>query len=114
MIKDSEVKRKWIEALRSGKYDQGHGTLRRKNTFCCLGVQLDIAGCRWEKVTQETMDDVIYIPYVNLTHVSGQGFWSYDYMEEIGLSSEEMRQLANMNDIGSSFNEIADYIEKNL
>jgi hypothetical protein len=30
----------WVEALRSGKYEQGRATLFNKysNTFCCLGV----------------------------------------------------------------------------
>lgn len=34
---------KWIEALRSGKYEQGQGTLRTKDDkFCCLGVLCDL------------------------------------------------------------------------
>ncbi len=38
--------RKWVEALRSGKYQQGEGALRihtpgEKDRFCCLGVACD-------------------------------------------------------------------------
>ena len=35
-----EVKDKWLENLKSGKYVQGYATLHNKknNTFCCIGV----------------------------------------------------------------------------
>jgi hypothetical protein len=40
---DSQVKKMWVEALRSRKYVQGHGMLRdAKNRFCCLGVLCDL------------------------------------------------------------------------
>lgn len=39
-----DVKAQWIAALRSGDYKQGQGALRRReNTFCCLGVLMDLA-----------------------------------------------------------------------
>ena len=37
----------WIEALRSGKYEQAKGILRDvddNNKFCCLGVACEISG----------------------------------------------------------------------
>lgn len=37
-----EIKKKWLEALRSGNYKQGSHRLRDGNTFCCLGVLCDI------------------------------------------------------------------------
>lgn len=39
---DKEVKQKWIDALRSGKYQQIKGALKSENGFCCLGVLCDI------------------------------------------------------------------------
>ncbi len=37
------LQRKWIHALESGKYTQGHNTLRTQNDeFCCLGVLCDV------------------------------------------------------------------------
>ncbi len=34
-----DIAKKWIKALRSGKYKQGRDKLRTKNNeFCCLGV----------------------------------------------------------------------------
>jgi len=39
-----EVKTLWVEALRSGEYQQGKLLLKpTKNTFCCLGVLCDLA-----------------------------------------------------------------------
>lgn len=38
-----EIKAKWLAALKSGGYKQGHGQLRTNdNKFCCLGVLCDI------------------------------------------------------------------------
>ena len=34
--------RLWMDALRSGKYEQGKGALRRDGKFCCLGVLCDV------------------------------------------------------------------------
>lgn len=39
-----EFKTKWLEALRSGKYEQAHRFLRVGNAFCCLGVACEISG----------------------------------------------------------------------
>jgi hypothetical protein len=41
---NAEVKKKWLAALRSGKYKQGKYTLRTEdNEFCCLGVLCEVA-----------------------------------------------------------------------
>ena len=37
-----QVKEKWIDALRSGKYEQGSEKLRGVNGYCCLGVLCDL------------------------------------------------------------------------
>lgn len=39
------VAKKWVAALRSGKYKQGKGALHQKtgNKFCCLGVLCTLA-----------------------------------------------------------------------
>ncbi len=36
------IAKKWIEALRSGKYKQTKGTLKDETGFCCLGVLCDL------------------------------------------------------------------------
>lgn len=39
-----EIKQRWVEALRSGEFEQGTHRLRnRDNTYCCLGVLCELA-----------------------------------------------------------------------
>lgn len=42
---NGSIKRRWVSALRSGRYKQGRGVLWNPsdNTFCCLGVLCEIA-----------------------------------------------------------------------
>lgn len=37
------LRKEWIKALRSGKYEQCTGQLRDVDTYCCLGVLCEIA-----------------------------------------------------------------------
>ena len=41
---NKEIAKKWVKALRSGKYKQGTNVLHntRNNTYCCLGVLTDL------------------------------------------------------------------------
>lgn len=44
---DKTIMKKWVKALRSGKYKQGRGTLcqvdkKGNESFCCLGVLCDL------------------------------------------------------------------------
>ncbi len=110
-----EVKQKWVEALRSGRYKQGRRKLRVGDEYCCLGVLCDIAG---------TELDATWIPCPVFT---GQDPPSYifgataltqldaEQAHSIGIRQAEQKQLIFMNDTqNSSFSEIADYIETNL
>lgn len=89
-----DLKHKWIEALRSGKYEQGEeGTLKDlKGGYCCIGV---------------------------LGEISGINLYSSDAVESYGLIPHDglKRVLWRMNDGADghrySFCEIADYIEQN-
>jgi hypothetical protein len=50
----ARLKAAWLEALRSGRYGQGHEYLRCADEYCCLGVLCDIyateMGVRWQDV----------------------------------------------------------------
>jgi hypothetical protein len=37
---NEQIKQRWIEALRSGEYEQTQGRLRDETGYCCLGVLL--------------------------------------------------------------------------
>ena len=97
-----ELKQKWLEALRSGKYKQGTGLLRSKeNYFCCLGVLCDIIdNKKWE--------------------ITNSGDYCYEKSTVAPTSSSIIREgaighLMTLNDEAkSSFAEIADWIEGNL
>lgn len=39
---DSTIKTQWVTALRSGDYIQGRKVLRQDDTYCCLGVLCDL------------------------------------------------------------------------
>ena len=45
---NKQVKKLWMDALKSGKYEQGKGRLRRnmlgaQDRYCCLGVLCDLS-----------------------------------------------------------------------
>lgn len=105
---DAQLKKKWIEALRSGEYQQGVGALQRENSFCCLGVLCDISHAgKWERLSDGSIgyvfgadDDSDVVPS--------------QLRVNIGLTVEEQRHLYVRNDRGSSFAELADYIETHI
>lgn len=102
-----ELKAKWVEALRSGKYKQGILCLRSfDDKFCCLGVLCDI-----EKVPCFRSGDRYLYDYI--VYKMG-GCLPTVKLDEIGLSHAEMDVLVDMNDHGRTFAEIATYIEENL
>ena len=116
---DQNLKRKWIEALRSGKYRQGYDRLHRGQTFCCLGVLCEVAGFDWEPTeTPEIFRCRAGVDYIE----------EPDILEEFGLDEKDHELLYCMNDgtfpdmvqppTGNervhSFLEIADWIEEHL
>ncbi len=100
-----ETKEKWVDALRSGRYKQGVDCLRtHDDRYCCLGVLCDVTGTRWRPHT-------LHDRYV----CEGESLvMPRPLIVKTGLSRRECGDLAHMNDTGSSFSEIAEYIEKYL
>lgn len=97
----TEVKKKWLKALRSGKYEQGRGQLRFNNEFCCLGVLACVVD-RDEK-----------------TWYAEDGGFGYEASQQQRLTGRLSRatvnQLIRMNDTDSkSFKAIANWIDKNV
>jgi len=105
----NENAKKWVKALRSGKYKQTTCTLQDEEGFCCLGV-----GC---VVFEE--ETGIPLP-TNKNGFYNDGNLSSDFTvvkDWLGLSSDEGRfgtdsSLVKLNDnCGFSFEQIADVIE---
>ena len=129
---DPEIKEDWIEALLSGDHEQTRGRLEDVNTGeqCCLGVLCDILDLP-RTVVIPTMAPgggtlsgyVIYGEYdgcvFSLTDDDyGTNFSSGTVPEkvakDIGLRQIDQNELAYLNDKGTTFEEIADWIEVNL
>lgn len=101
------AKKKWVDALRSGRYKQGKQTLKSSNGYCCLGVLCVTQGLKFKT---DANDDVCLHnypdTYVNLPRVIRQS---------LGLSSRHQLRLIEMNDDeGKTFKEIASWIERFL
>ena len=115
----NELVKKWIEALRSGEYTQSIGRLSDgRGGFCCLGVLCDIVNPDgWTEIPSYGMppDDEPQTAYrgSNPHETLGTGLAPTSvWRGQAGLGDVlNQSTLANMNDNGFSFKEIADYIE---
>lgn len=97
-------KAKWIKALRSGKYKQGHYRLHSKstNSYCCLGVACVVSGVKKKQIGAHGMIPKSFKKnHANLP------------TDLIG-SNDLTNKLINLNDDGYSFKRIASWIEKTL
>jgi hypothetical protein len=115
----AELKQKWVEALRSGKYQQGTGVLRTTdNEYCCLGVLCDLVDRSAWGVAEETFTCVngVDVPRVAYDfHSKGDSScYSLPYTLEVNLKLTNTTPLIDMNDGGKSFAEIADWIEREI
>lgn len=109
-----EIKARWLEALRSGRYAQTKRTLRDENGFCCLGVLCDVVapdlGLQWKEnlVNGSRFNIANSISLLPTAVMAATGLLHADAVLDSGLS------LIELNDNGHSFSEIADIIEKEL
>lgn len=108
--------RKWLDALRSGEYKQGRGTLRSDNNFCCLGVACDIAkedlGIDWGIVQHSS--EMTFDKEVNLLPVSVKDWLGIDYPGGNILIGENNYPVTAINDrwAEGDFGYIADALER--
>ena len=126
-----EVKQKWIDALRSGDYEQGSEKLRSVTGYCCLGVLCDLYArehdTQWEFRGYDELSDE--------TNPHPMDYWYFDEHSEFlpesvmnwaGLKTHNppMRvdsddgfytdEIANLNDSGYTFNDLSKLIEQQL
>ncbi len=115
------IAKKWVAALRSGKYDQAQGALHTVNGgFCCLGVLCDLYAK--EKKIRNGWGVNTESPEVK--EIFGENQVLPDQVKEwAGLNSDDGKllavktitsSLAQENDNGSSFSKIADMIEEHV
>ena len=97
-----EFGEKWLAALRSGKYPQSSGYLKRDTGYCCLGVGCVINGIEESLLFYKGYPTIGWLPDDTLIYINDG--------QDIHLEAT----LANMNDSGKTFLEIADWIEINV
>jgi hypothetical protein len=150
-----EIKKRWIDALKSGDYNQGTESLCCNDSFCCLGVLCDLyiqdtKNGEWFSYMAEDGNNDIYetkfvIRNEESNIVEGEilpsvvADWAGISLEKRNTSvrfntstcdilvpkQEEYTSnrldipkdhitLAELNDLGASFEYLADVIERNL
>lgn len=116
-----EIKAAWVAALRSGEYEQGRHRLHTKgqvkDTFCCLGVLCDLAvkaGLPVPVVQQEdSAEGAQVVAYDLCTEMPPSQVLRWAEGDSTALSvGTDSATLANLNDTGSTFAEIAEIIEE--
>lgn len=121
----SEIKKIWIEALRSGKYKQGKSYLRSRDssdgidTYCCLGVLVDCylqANPKDGRWAININDSVFYVAGMNSSWDTGYLPQNPKFKQWTGeLKHKKEYQLVKLNDDANfNFAQIADWIEENL
>jgi len=103
--------RKWVNALRSGKYQQGAYALRNESDgvyfYCCLGVACELSKLgQWRKVPGHSA----------YKYAGSVDFLPKKVADWLGLEWDDpiltTRTASELNDSGSSFKRIAYYIER--
>ena len=113
---DKKLKKQWVKALRSKKYKQATGQLRVKEgkndySYCCLGVLCDITKTNWHN---PFMEDGEKEPLHKFEALPPRLVKRFGLKNGAGELPNSTNSLAELNDGGKSFKEIADIIEKEL
>jgi hypothetical protein len=120
-MKKSVMKR-WVAALRSGKYKRGTKYLKQQTNgkvkHCCLGVLCEVAKVdwveRWDTERTCTYQDSDNGDYSGVPEYVQEFSGLKDCLGYFQDVSNRDRSISHMNDSGKySFNKIADIIEKN-
>jgi hypothetical protein len=115
---NKRVKKNWIKALRSDDYQQGTCALRhrevdsKKDSFCCLGVLYDIEfDGDWTEVRSPYTKGYSWYTIEPTLEASQL---SIKFRDKLKITDEQEADLMALNDSGYSFNEIADWIDRNM
>jgi hypothetical protein len=112
----NENAKKWIKALKSGKYKQGNGYLREGDKYCCLGVacELYIEDGNQLFVEKPNPDNDVYLydgAHSSLPEVVLKWLGLRDPLGTFNTAISNEIRLSGLNDSGVSFKEIATIIK---
>ncbi len=110
------IAKQWVAALRSGQYKQGTGQLRQGDKFCCLGVLCNLHAQAHPGIAaaQRELDgylgEDVFLPkqvqeWAGMKNDNGSGVSSPLYQNT---------SLAELNDYGYTFTQIAKIIEDHI
>jgi hypothetical protein len=129
----TEIKQKWIAALRSNKYEQGSEKLRSVTGYCCLGVLCDLysqeQNTEWEfrGITETNLQPMDYWYFDGESEFLPEsvrewaGFSVASPQVKVYVTDDDEddeddwfynEDIANLNDNGYTFNALADLIEQ--
>lgn len=113
----NQHQRAWLAALRSGMFHQGQSVMRRVHrgqrgtTYCCLGVACEVLGYPLTESRDGRfgvrLEDLRY-PVPDSTPEVSQMLLPAEVNEKLGLDHADNSALAQMNDSGWSFEDIAE------
>jgi len=114
---NTQIKDRWLEALRSGEYKKTTTVLKRflktvSPRYCCMGVL-----CNVIKDDFPHAKDLIEQNDPNAFHNANKSKFAILDQEALaftGVNADQQRTLTSMNDKGASFERIANYIERKL
>lgn len=108
-----ELSDKWLNALRSGKYQQGQDKLHQERNgqhyYCCLGVlQMEVLGCTSPTPNKEEVCSIGVLREKGITFYDQGEIAGDPFLESLGESASDA------NDHGRTFTEIADALEQEI
>jgi hypothetical protein len=105
-----ELRQRWTDALRSGRYQRTQSSLRTCDGYCCLGVLADIIDPKGWTLTDDHSTFVHNRAKKN-DEYDGDDYLADHTLTEVGMSDSVQNTLAVQNDDGKSFQQIATWIE---
>ena len=102
----------WVAALRSGWYQQGEGKLLDENgCYCCLGVAASLYHPKDQIRGEDTLSSIFDVAEALALYDDIGGFILANTPAGRGFLKTADRSLAEANDNGATFEEIADFME---
>jgi len=121
---DTQIKQQWVTALRSGEYTQAYHNLRTEEGFCCLGVLCDLyskdtgdSSTEWEVNHTADLKPIPFYSFLNegsFLPIAVKQWAGLDKASPEVVDTVGREELAQLNDTGYTFAQIAQLIENQL
>jgi hypothetical protein len=109
-----DIKEKWLEALRSGKYKKGKDCLLNDDKYCCLGVLCEIQERPKNHIHEFKFSFDGNTGSLNTDNSLYETLNSLGYFNgfKIKIEGKEYMTLAYINDESETFDNVIEIIEK--